>query len=393
MNKWTKALLVALRIAVGWHFLYEGLWKIDSDKGAVSYATSWYIIHSSVERLRDGLSPDDWYDSIVKAFKGRNKPLAEDQKARLAELRDKVKLERAVGFDWIYVRDEVLKIPPEHEGERFTSLPYLKASAGPLRPLFRSLVSDVDGVGKLTVASAQAALDDRHREVLRHYRFTAEQQARLDQARDALKVSVAATLNDPAIRARLDDYKLLRQRVAKDPSAVSALFTRERLDADRKKLDGIVDELLVYVNEPLSELAVQAQAIATVDQLGAGPLPRPKGPSDWIDWAIKWGLAAIGLCLLLGLFTPVAAVAAAAQLAMFYFASPPWPGLPAATAGGHYLYVDRNLIELIAALVIATTGTGRWSGLDAFLKRRSLRWSSMNNNARSEETILATHSN
>jgi phage shock protein PspC (stress-responsive transcriptional regulator) len=35
--------------------------------------------------------------------------------------------------------------------------------------------------------------------------------------------------------------------------------------------------------------------------------------------------------------------------------------------GGHYLYVDRNLIELLAACVIATTGTGKWVGVDAYL--------------------------
>jgi hypothetical protein len=35
--------------------------------------------------------------------------------------------------------------------------------------------------------------------------------------------------------------------------------------------------------------------------------------------------------------------------------------------GGHYLYVDRNLIEMFAALTIAVTGTGRIAGLDAYL--------------------------
>ena len=35
--------------------------------------------------------------------------------------------------------------------------------------------------------------------------------------------------------------------------------------------------------------------------------------------------------------------------------------------GGHYLYVDRNLIELLAACVIATSGTGKWVGVDAYL--------------------------
>jgi uncharacterized membrane protein YphA (DoxX/SURF4 family) len=86
-----------------------------------------------------------------------------------------------------------------------------------------------------------------------------------------------------------------------------------------------------------------------------------------VDRGIKIGLTAIGCCLLLGLFTPLAAVAAALQLGVFYFASPPWPGFLAATLGGHYLYVDRNLIELLAACVIAASGAGKWAGVDAYL--------------------------
>jgi uncharacterized membrane protein YphA (DoxX/SURF4 family) len=120
----------------------------------------------------------------------------------------------------------------------------------------------------------------------------------------------------------------------------------------------------------MSEIAVQTHAIATPEQLGAGPVPKPVGPAWWIDTGIQWALIAIGLCLMLGLFTPVAAVAAAGQLAMFYLASPPWPGLPAASMAGHYLYVDRNLIEMIAALTIATTATGEWAGLDYYVLRR-----------------------
>jgi uncharacterized membrane protein YphA (DoxX/SURF4 family) len=104
-----------------------------------------------------------------------------------------------------------------------------------------------------------------------------------------------------------------------------------------------------------------------VDQLAEGPLPRPGDPAGWVDRSIEWGLTAMGACLLLGLFTPIAGLAAAAQLAVFYLASPAWPGLPAATLGGHYLYIDRNLIEMVAALVIATAGTGRWAGLDAYI--------------------------
>jgi uncharacterized membrane protein YphA (DoxX/SURF4 family) len=53
VNKWTKAALIALRIAIGWHFLYEGLWKIGSDNGATSYATARFAVQANTARLRD----------------------------------------------------------------------------------------------------------------------------------------------------------------------------------------------------------------------------------------------------------------------------------------------------------------------------------------------------
>jgi uncharacterized membrane protein YphA (DoxX/SURF4 family) len=393
--------MILLRIAVGWHFLYEGVWKVESDKGNAYYSATWYTLQSSVGRLEDyfeqnetegvKLGPalarvDAWYDEIVKGFKGRSQPLAEDQKARLAEVRDQVRLaavEAARGtlpagdvvlFDWIFIRDTVLRVPPAKESERFSSLPYLQQSSGPLRPLFRGLVRDMDGLERLSVPAAQAAIDQRCEDILGHYSsaglaFSKEQQARLLQARDTLKASIAATMKDESVRARIQDYRALRQRVAGDGTRRNAPFTEERLAEDRRKLDEIAGELLATVNEPLAELAAQAQNIASVDQFQAGPVPRPGDPAGWIDRLMKWGLIVIGACLLVGLFTPVAALAAAGQLAVFYLASPPWPGLPAASLGGHYLFVDRNLIELVGALVIAGSGSGRWAGLDAYVRR------------------------
>jgi uncharacterized membrane protein YphA (DoxX/SURF4 family) len=330
MNRWSKAFLIALRIAVGWHFLYEGLWKIDSDTGATAYATSWYPLQSSVERMRAGsLNPDAWYDEVVKTFKARNEALTDEQKGRLAELRDKAKVTGAVEFDWIYVRDAVLQIAAPPESERFTALPFLQASAGPFRGDFRALVRDIDGLDRLTLDSAQRALDRRCEDIARHYRFTPEQQARLVQARETIKGSFAVTWNDPAVQTRLADYRLMRRRVGGRAES-GAPFQHERLAEDRRKLDQIAGELLALVNEPGDELAVQAHGIASVAQMATGPVPRAATPTDWIDSVMKWGLTLIGGCLLLGLFTPWAAGAAALQLAMFYLASPPWPGLPAA---------------------------------------------------------------
>ena len=51
---------------------------------------------------------------------------------------------------------------------------------------------------------------------------------------------------------------------------------------------------------------------------------------------------------------------------MIYLSMPPWPGLPPnPRAEGHYWIVSKNLVELIACLVIATTPSGHWVGLDA----------------------------
>jgi uncharacterized membrane protein YphA (DoxX/SURF4 family) len=341
------------------------------------------VTRESVKPAEALKSADTWHDEIVRAFAAQ-KQLAEDQKARLAELRDEVKLrtlaaargeidpDAIVRFDSAYIHEVTLKVPPPPEAERFTALAYLQQSTGPARSLFRGMVSDIDGLERLTPEKAQALLARRSEEVLEHYRdaglpITSEQKGRLAQARDSIAASISKILRDDAFQSRLNDYRLLLARAGEDAGSVHAHYTRERLDADRKNLDLIAGEMLALVNEAVSEFDFQAQTIATVAQLGAGPPPRPGEDRLWVDSAIKLSLIGIGLLLMLGLFTPVAGLAAAGQLAMFYLASPPWPGFPAASLGGHFLFVDRNLIELIAALVIAATASGRWAGLDAYL--------------------------
>ena len=43
---------------------------------------------------------------------------------------------------------------------------------------------------------------------------------------------------------------------------------------------------------------------------------------------------------------------------------PWWPTPP---QEGNYLFVNKNLIEMLALLVLATTRSGRWFGLDALI--------------------------
>jgi hypothetical protein len=85
-----------------------------------------------------------------------------------------------------------------------------------------------------------------------------------------------------------------------------------------------------------------------------------------INLATTYGLIVIGVCLIAGFLTPLAALSAAAFLAMIYLSMPPWPGLPPnPRAEGHYFIVSKNLVELIACMVVATTPNGHWIGFDA----------------------------
>ncbi len=63
-------------------------------------------------------------------------------------------------------------------------------------------------------------------------------------------------------------------------------------------------------------------------------------------------------------------------LLTFFLAMPPLPGWPESPrAEGHYLFINKNIIEMLALLALATTRSGRWVGLDSLLQfLRPQRW-------------------
>lgn len=92
-----------------------------------------------------------------------------------------------------------------------------------------------------------------------------------------------------------------------------------------------------------------------------------------VDLMNIWGLICIGLGLILGLFTRLAGVFGILLLALYYIAQPPLISLdPAVPTEGHYLFVNKNLIEIFALLVLTFFPTGKIIGLDRlFLIRKN----------------------
>jgi len=84
------------------------------------------------------------------------------------------------------------------------------------------------------------------------------------------------------------------------------------------------------------------------------------------------GQILIGLLLITGTLTRAASLAAIALLLLYYLANPPLVGLGLSVpADGHYLVVDRNLIELLTLAFIAALPVTALPGIDRwFLRRR-----------------------
>jgi hypothetical protein len=74
-----------------------------------------------------------------------------------------------------------------------------------------------------------------------------------------------------------------------------------------------------------------------------------------VDWLNIWGLIAIGMALFFGAFTRLAAGLGIALLTLYYIANPPFIGMDyGMPAEGHYLIVNKNLIEMMGlALLMA----------------------------------------
>lgn len=95
-------------------------------------------------------------------------------------------------------------------------------------------------------------------------------------------------------------------------------------------------------------------------------------PHNWsrlevLETLTTYGLMTIGLCLMVGLFTRLAALAGAGfLLTAVILAQVAWPGyypqLP--PSAGHSLIVNKEVIEMLALIALAGTAVGRWGGLD-----------------------------
>src|SRR5947209_13478658 len=87
---------------------------------------------------------------------------------------------------------------------------------------------------------------------------------------------------------------------------------------------------------------------------------------DWSDLVVEYGLVVLGVALMVGLFARLSSLLTGLMLLSFFLAMPPLPGWPEPPrVEGHYLFINKTLIEVLALGALTFLPTGRWAGVDA----------------------------
>jgi uncharacterized membrane protein YphA (DoxX/SURF4 family) len=261
------------------------------------------------------------------------------------------------------------KIQSHELGQKpFSSEMYLRSSTGPFRDRFRGLVDDFHGLRKLYYDWQTTA--DRY---ARYYDFNEEQQQALTRKLEEIKAKAKEYLTSAVNTKKIDEYKKKVELWIDEERKQAPAFAEEVSRKAQRELNTSRLELTGPINDLTADLRAELQTLTadkSLDTKSAVELWYEDTPTvQRVDTVTMWGLFLCGAGMVLGLFSRLSALGTAVFLSLFYFSLPPWPGLPPAPiAEGTYLIVNKNLVELLACLMLATVPTGVWAGLDAIIR-------------------------
>jgi len=278
----------------------------------------------------------------------------------------------------------------------FSAEPFLTEAKGPAAPYFYAMLDDIDGRRRLQVArddkgalvrdkngapqvSADEYLekwDTLKTKFVARYHLKNEQIVAADALARQYEQSLRSYLADNAEEiaayfASLDRFEAEKARGGND-----APYYKKRVWDKQQELRRKVRGWLSELDGMTGHFTMGLWRLLDEDQQSLGYPTSGWNPLEWsrveqIDFAVTYGLTAIGLCLMLGFFTRLAALGGAAFMAFVVATQPSWPTIypPAPAVVGHALLINKDFIEMVALLTLATTAAGRWGGLDFYLHR------------------------
>ncbi len=406
-------LLVLLRISIGWHLMYEGLWKLSTLKTSNPWSAEGYLKNAtgplrSTFRAMTGDPNDlnwlnhdhmtarwnDWRERFVAHYPGTDQPSSvskqpvQDRLARLMDGQDSfaAPLEALPpGFDLASVGGVHKKaIRFDEKAKRLIVDGKLH-----LLPVERDRLIDAAEKAMPEEKDRQAPFDD----FIKAVKEVAKSSSRLSflerltalLKQDPERVGVmlkassggkgggeegeggadSAAKQQPVVIGDVDKYKNYLAFYEQQYSKAKTKSDWNHLEKQWIEIQQLRRDLVGPVQALEQELFAAAEELLSVEQLAAGPVPSASSPIRSINLRTMWGLTIFGLLLMLGLFTRLSALGGAALLSLFYLAMPPWPGVQEIPSIDHNLYVNKVFVEMLALLAIAALPSGKWFGLDA----------------------------
>lgn len=246
------------------------------------------------------------------------------------------------------------------------STPFFANARGPFADQFRQTVWDYDGAVRRDPAFTRWWLEQYRDGAAAYYSF-GENEVKaandaLDQLLENLEIILAENANE------LEEFDLGRERLAKlkqDEARLGVESLAGQIETVRKENDNKLKPVLSEIDQLWAGYEGTINSLAAPNQRAASPPYRLYKPrtamvdTSVLNRYVPYFDLAIGWCLLLGLFTPVAALLAAGFLGSVFLSQ--FPPLAGPTSS------NTQLVECMACLVLAGTGAGRFAGLDFFL--------------------------
>jgi len=367
-------LIVLLRIGIGWHFFYEGVHKFDPSagfsaegflgiaKGPTADLYYWMLPDlDGIQRIEIGKVKDDnekEYTTFIvyenawkeyfKNYLMTYSPLATDAEYVL-------NAGTAKFAEWVKE-----KIPPPNEDgtKSYEGVNIVEAKTIFNRYLnaLRAEATDSEDDVKAFLASRERFMETK-RTIRNSTSF--EQQRRWNQMMkyrlEASKWTKLLTEMGNGLQSdlgRLADPELAGQQGAIVTAPEKALFPPSKylatFDFDTPSIKITIPPKNAYTKS--LELSVKSRMQA-------------------MDLAVMVGLSAIGLCMMLGFCTRLACLGGAAFLVNVILTTFPVPGVypEIPSMVGNFMFVSKDVVELLALLFLALVPSGRWGGLDYFL--------------------------
>jgi uncharacterized membrane protein YphA (DoxX/SURF4 family) len=254
----------------------------------------------------------------------------------------------------------------KYRSGNFDAKGFLTIAKGPFAQVYHDAVWDFDGRVRLDPKTTTEAWQRDLQRAAQHFGFDANQlkdgERALARSRQALEIALSDGEGD------LQEYRLGLERLSKleaDPSRSSVASLRgQRVTIEqevRRKAAptlATIDKIWSGYQTSLNSLASTAQQVQGVFELDR-PRTGMMVDTSFINPFIPWFDMIVGLSMLLGVLTPVGALAAGGFLLSVFFSQ-----FPPTTGPGSTYY---QLAESMACFAIAGFGAGRYAGFDFFI--------------------------